>query len=113
MKRLFRKIAEWFSRKYDYYTQPKYNFEVVKDDPDSVPVRKVFIIKDGKDAEALVFKCPCGCGENIYLNLLKDARPKWSYKITKKNGISIFPSVNRVVGCHSHFYLSNSRIDWV
>ena len=111
--KLLRSIAGWFRQKYSYYSQPKFNFEIVENDPESVPPQKIFIVQEGVQPDSLIFKCPCGCGADIHLNLLKDAKPRWHFKINKRGNISIYPSVRRTKGCQSHFYLSNSRVDWV
>lgn len=47
--------------------------------------------------------CPCGCNEVITLNTLADTKPCWSIQ-----GNSIKPSINRIVGCKSHFTITNS-----
>lgn len=47
-------------------------------------------------------RCPCGCNTIIYLNLLEEYRPRW-----KVNGNSITPSIQRTVGCMSHFTITN------
>ena len=50
------------------------------------------------------FLCPCGCGDRIFLNLSTGATPLWTV-----NGNSISPSVNRMVGCRSHFFITNGK----
>jgi hypothetical protein len=47
------------------------------------------------------FICPCGCGDIITLNTLADTKPCWTV-----SGNSISPSVNRRVGCRSHFTIT-------
>jgi hypothetical protein len=110
--KIFRNIAMWFRKKYSYYTSPKFKFETVEDSPVIIPEKKILIVDEGTP-ESLVFKCPCGCNADIHLNLLKDARPLWNYKITKKGNITISPSVWRKVGCKSHFFIREGRIEWV
>lgn len=107
----FRNIAKWFRQKYSFYTSPKFQFETVEDTPSFIPEKKIFIVDEGT-AESLVFKCPCGCKADIHLNLLKDARPLWNYRISKKGNITISPSIRRKVGCKSHFFITNGKIDW-
>jgi len=59
------------------------------------------------------FSCPCGCGDTIQLNLLKDGDPKWRYKISKDGNISITPSINRQINCYSHFIITDSYVKWI
>lgn len=48
------------------------------------------------------FKCPCGCGDIITLSTIPDTHPAW-----KVEGHSIIPSINRTIGCKSHFCITN------
>lgn len=50
--------------------------------------------------------CHCGCGARIILNTLEDARPRWSII----NQTTITPSINRLVGCKSHFNITNGIV---
>ena len=63
------------------------------------------------DEWSIVFKCPCGCEKDIHLNTLKNASPKWSYSI-KKNRIDITPSIRRLKGCKSHFWIKKGKVVW-
>lgn len=57
-------------------------------------------------------KCPCGCGEIIELNLDTKSRPKWKVIWHKSGTISLSPSVNRTLGCISHFYYRFGTVVW-
>lgn len=61
----------------------------------------------------LRFLCPCGCGKQIALNLIPlQNGPRWSFTREADGTFTVSPSVNRIVGCRSHFWLRNSRIVW-
>ncbi len=62
---------------------------------------KIYVCKSEVRAD---FICPCGCKQIISLNLLKGSTPLW-----KINGNSITPSINRIVGCKSHFYITKGK----
>ena len=111
--KFIRKIAEWLSKQYHFYSSPKFKFELVEDLPDLIPEKKILVVDEGNHPDSLAFKCPCGCDSTIFLNLLQDAKPRWKYHITKRGNISISPSIWRKVGCKSHFFIRESRIDWV
>lgn len=94
------------------YNAP-FQINFIEDIPESMPDKTIFIVQDGNVPELLAFKCPCGCDENVILNLLEDTSPRWSYLINGRNLIDIRPSVWRKVGCKSHFFVINSIIKWV
>lgn len=58
----------------------------------------------------LTFLCPCGCKEIILLNSLSNF-PTWS--IDNRVPVSIKPSINRTVGCKSHFWIINGCVKYV
>jgi hypothetical protein len=61
----------------------------------------------------VLLSCPCGCGERIDVNLMKSRRPNWDLKIHNAL-VSLRPSLwmprDR---CGSHFWITQSRIEWV
>lgn len=56
-----------------------------------------------------VIGCPCGCGDEVPVNLDRRAGPAWRVYQTDQ-GISLFPSIWRDSGCRSHFIVWNNRI---
>lgn len=57
----------------------------------------------------LMLKCPCGCGEEIPVNLDKRAGKAWRL-YRSKTGMTLFPSVWRDTGCESHFIIWRDQI---
>lgn len=106
LKTLFLNLQVWFR------TKKRYHYKFLEDLPEEVPHYKVLLIGDPENTWLAVFKCPCGCGEIIHLNLLKEASPCWTILITK-NVINIKPSIWRKEGCKSHFFIENSKVKWV
>jgi hypothetical protein len=109
MKKFFEKytpdfIQIWFKK--------KYGFRNVNDIPTIIDSKFIYIVREGTEPETLVFECPCGCGAPVYLNLLKDTTPHWTYEIERKT-ITIFPSVVRKKGCQSHYWIKKGKIIWV
>jgi hypothetical protein len=84
----------------------------VDDLPDELRERSVYLAGEGRHLGCAALVCPCGRGEVIGLNLLKDARPCWGVDKHPEGTVSIQPSVWRQKGCRSHFFVRNSRIDW-
>jgi hypothetical protein len=66
------------------------------------------LVSRGRD-RLLVMRCPCGCGEDIIVNLDRHAGPAWAL-YRRPHGTSLFPSVWRDSGCGSHFIVWNDRI---
>jgi hypothetical protein len=66
---------------------------------------------------SLVIKCPCGCGEELVINL--DNRIGSAWRLYRdKRGLTLFPSVWRESGCQSHFIIWHDAVlmcnaDWI
>lgn len=60
----------------------------------------------------LGFQCPCGCQSTINLNLLEETFPCWKYSIQNNSLITLSPSIRRVNGCESHFFIQKSLVVW-
>lgn len=56
--------------------------------------------------------CPCGCGETLHMSLLADERPRWKLVEHPDGTASLTPSVFRVRGCRSHFWLRRGMVEW-
>lgn len=59
----------------------------------------------------IVMRCPCGCGDDLLINLDKRAGPAWRF-YQRKSGNSLYPSYWRSSECRSHFIIWNDRIYW-
>lgn len=57
----------------------------------------------------LMIKCPCGCGEEIPVNLDKRAGKAWRL-YQGASGLTLFPSVWRDTGCEAHFIIWRDQI---
>ena len=109
MRNLLRKIVstlvKWF--------QPRYKTEYKEELPEVIADKTIYFIGESNNPWLIAFRCPCGCKSIIHLNLLKNAKPHWSYYITSRKKVNIAPSVWRTKGCKSHFFVRKSKIDWV
>lgn len=108
MKKIRRRLLlalSWF--------RPLLSYHLSIDIPGNIKENKIYIIGENKNQWLIIFVCPCGCKEIIHLNLLVEAKPCWKYKITRKNKITLYPSIWRTTGCKSHFIIRSSRICWV
>lgn len=79
---------------------------------DAVPLLRLaceaVLVHRGHD-RLLVIRCPCGCGDDVLLNLDRAAGPAWRLYETAR-GVSVFPSVWRETGCGSHFVVWDDRV---
>jgi hypothetical protein len=67
------------------------------------------VIVDRQGPRWLVLSCPCGCGDEVPVNLDRRAGPAWRiYKSPK--GTSVYPSVWRDTDCKSHFIIWRNNI---
>ena len=58
---------------------------------------------------AVILKCPCGCGDDLTLNL--DPRAGRAWRLYRdRAGVTLFPSVWRESGCKSHFIVWHNNV---
>lgn len=93
------------------FSQRYYIIEDLEEQPNEYQVKDniIYYIGSKDNKWCIIFKCPCGCRSIIYLNSLKRARPYWQLKV---QDVSISPSINRVIGCKSHFFIKKHRVIW-
>lgn len=88
-----------------------YSTTFISDIPEILENYIVYISSNKDNYWVATLLCPCGCNEVIKLNLLRDASPRWSFKIKQKK-ISLYPSIWRTKGCRSHFSIIDSKLRW-
>lgn len=109
LKALWRWLTGPFRRRWPW---PVLRVERVPDIPDEVAPATVYLVGEGEYLWAAVLLCPCRCGECIQLNLLPDARPRWQVTVHDDGTATLWPSVWRVRGCRSHFFVRRSTVEW-
>ena len=58
----------------------------------------------------LLLKCPCGCDDEIPVNLDLRAGKAWRIYRGRDEQLTLFPSVWRDTGCRSHFIIRSGHI---
>jgi hypothetical protein len=91
---------------------PPYRTERADEVPDDPEGGVLYVVGEGAHEWYAVMRCPCGCGESLVMSLLTDARPRWRVTTDERGVPSLSPSVNRRVGCRSHFFLREGHIAW-
>ncbi|WP_354678502.1 DUF6527 family protein [Cupriavidus plantarum] len=85
---------------------------VVEDLPDQFKPRTLYVVGENEPYWLAAFVCPCGCGETIQLPMITGQRPRWTLDSKGTRLPSLSPSVDRTVGCRSHFWIRAGKIWW-
>ncbi len=91
----------------------KFCVEFVEEEIPVKPRKKtLYIVTEDNVPWSAAMVCPCGCGAILHLNLLPDEHPMWRLVWNADKSVSLIPSILRQVGCHSHFWIRQSRVYW-
>jgi hypothetical protein len=71
----------------------------------------VVLVSRGGINRLLVFKCPCGCGSELPINLDERVGPAWRIYNLGPN-LTVYPSIWRESDCRAHFIVSHGHL-WV
>lgn len=112
LAKLFRAFGGWISSGRSSKKAAKFRFVQVEDFPETLKPKQVYVAGENGNYWGAALLCPCGCGETIQLNLLKDVRPCWSVKQCSDGSVTLLPSIWRQKGCKSHFFVRNGEIEW-
>lgn len=104
--------TRWARKLWPWRKPPRFTGERVEDFPDRLRPARVYLAGEGTNLWGAALLCPCGCGETIQLNLLKQVRPCWTVSEHADGSVSLAPSVWRSHGCNSHFFVRHGRIEW-
>ncbi|WP_412769231.1 DUF6527 family protein [Ralstonia pseudosolanacearum] len=77
-----------------------------------VMVDIVYVVAPKGVPKWTMLRCPCGCGEVITLSLQPTHEPRWTFDAATSGRASLYPSIWRTTGCHSHFWLKDGRVFW-
>lgn len=59
----------------------------------------------------LLLQCPCGCKQQIALNLMQSHSPRWRVERHADGSFSVHPSVD-ATSCGAHFWLRRGQVIW-
>lgn len=105
-----RSFFRWFIQKYN--GKKNYKYRLVHELPETLESNIIYIEANLNVPWQLVMVCPCGCKKNLHMNLIEAYHPFWKYHFDKKKRITLSPSVHRMVGCRSHFFVRKGTIVW-
>lgn len=105
---------ELISKMFWAFKKFQYKIEIIPDNPDPAILIKniVYVVGEKKFVKWAYLKCPCGCNDAIMLSLNRTKSPSWSVKQDKLGRATISPSINKLDGCKSHFFIKNGKVIW-
>ena len=104
-------LRRWIAIRFER-PHPRIHYECVEEFPDDLKPYTLYVAGDKQYPWGAAMLCPCGCGDLIQLNLLKEASPCWRVRLSSDRTVSLMPSVWRRKGCGSHFFLRDGQVDW-
>jgi hypothetical protein len=87
----------------------RYKAVRVVESPEHFEIGCMYLHENRGRPLVLEFICPCGCGDKIELSLIAWTDPSWRIEGDFEFP-SIYPSVRRVVGCRSHFWVKDGKV---
>lgn len=93
----------------------QYKIEIIPDNPnpDLLKDRIIYVVGNDKYVKWAYLKCPSNCGDLIMLSLVNSVGPSWKIKQDNLGRPTIYPSIHKLDGCKSHFWLKKGIIQWV
>ncbi len=110
--RLWRWLASLFGRAKPADTVNLYRAEVCEEEPELLDRRRVYLVGGADAPWSASLICPCGCQEIVRLSLLPGDRPRWRALVSARGVVTLDPSIWRVRGCRSHFFIRHGRVLW-
>jgi len=109
----FQKLADYVKKRFYRWRYSKYKPIFCDDEPENIQPGHCYIVTDDGYPYSVLFKCPCGCNDDIALNLVGQ-HPVWKLKsFNADDQITLHPSVHRINRCKSHFFVRGGCIVWV
>lgn len=107
-------MLKWLKGAFETIFRPSDAYRVARaeDLPDICDSYVLYIVGEGGHDWYAAFTCPCGCQETIQLNLQPDSRPLWRLHLHWNGTVTVHPSINRIRGCRSHFWVRKGRVQW-
>lgn len=84
----------------------------VEELPDILDQKSIYVVGEGSYLWFVAMVCPCGCKAMLNMSLMPDDRPKWNIEEHNDGTITLQPSILRIKGCCSHFFLRKGKVEW-
>lgn len=111
MIKFLKKVWNYLFKKTDLNL---YSFKFISDNPSNKDLRKgiIYVVGNEEYQKWAYLLCPCGCEETIMLSLNQNTNPSWSFSKDINNAPSIYPSINKMDNCMSHFWIKDGQVIW-
>jgi hypothetical protein len=107
---MIKRFTNWF---HNFFKKEKlYKSKFVTDLPDQLNPNIIYLVHNNGYTWQAVMICPCGCNKILNMNLMKEHHPSWKVELDKKKLVTFHPSINRMVGCKSHFFIKKGQVSW-
>ena len=109
---MFKKFLQWIV---EWFTPGKpnpYKTVFTEELPERLAKDTLYILGEGEYLWSAAMICPCGCGEVLQMSLHVEGRPRWKVTFHSDGTVSLWPSVNRKIGCRSHFFFERGHVRW-
>ena len=73
--------------------------------------RVLAVVESEGNKKWALMRCPCGCGEDLALNLMRSHFPAWELIVNNAGQASLHPSVH-ATRCGAHFWVKNGTVNW-
>lgn len=80
-------------------------------EPNGPASKELMVVTGGRKPKWLRFLCPCGCRDQLALNLMRTSVPNWMATFHRDGTVSVMPSVVST-RCGSHFWIRRNRVVW-
>ena len=92
----------------------KYSVEIISFNPTIEQLKPdiLYVVGEETYVKWIYLKCPDNCDEVIMLSLSSNKRPHWSIKWDKLGRPTIHPSIHKLDGCKSHFWIKRGKLIW-
>jgi hypothetical protein len=109
IRRAVERVRKWLGE----WPFPLYKTRFVEGElPTKLAQKTLYLVHEDNYLWHASMLCPCGCGEVLHMNLLRDERPCWQVINHKDGTVSLYPSIWRKKGCCAHFWFKKGKIKW-
>jgi len=115
---MFNKLINLIARFFGIQTKPRryrYDLKEFESRSDAIAAASnpgvAALVGGGKGYKWLIMQCPCGCNEELALNLMHSHKPFWRVEMRAGSQFSVHPSVDSTT-CGAHFWIRDGEVIW-
>jgi len=81
--------------------------------PDQLLDDHIYVVGPRDAPKWVVMTCPCRQGHRLDVCLMPTVSPHWRLKLSRRQQVTLSPSVWVSEVCTSHFWVYANRVEWV